>query len=376
MKRFKHIAVISCLMLMLGSIVGGCTSQHKAEPHKDETSQKAKPNKKKQVKTKTRKKSNEKEGAKAARSAMNFAQIKQGNYSSLLGQWSEMAASVNKHDSKGSVWIQENDRRLTVTKSEITNQDARIQGNTLNPNGSNEPLTLSFREKNNVLMADSSEAAIIWNLEFYPAGIAMSEDDWGPDLPQNIDSLKDRIIIRTSNNSYTQVFQKRDNNPTGSSAETTDKRANMDLSQIQTGKFDSIVDKWQNRQGKRLTVRKSQITFDDVDNFGHAATLDGLKLNIPSQNDDTGAPKMVPYFEFTAPAYDQKMTIESSTAGVISLRSNVPGAVIAISFLPRGVAGDIEELSASDLQQEKIVAVGTQNNATLVPNEMVYYRVK
>lgn len=128
--------------------------------------------------------------------------------------------------------------------------------------------------------------------------------------------------------------------------------------------------------GKRLTVRKSQITFDDVDNFGHAATLDGLKLNIPSQNDDTGAPKMVPYFEFTAPAYDQKMTIESSTAGVISLRSNVPGAVIAISFLPRGVAGDIEELSASDLQQEKIVAVGTQNNATLVPNEMVYYRVK
>lgn len=50
--------------------------------------------------------------------------------------------------------------------------------------------------------------------------------------------------------------------------------------------------------------------------------------------------------------------------------------MLYISFLPQDVAGDIQDLSQSELQQEKIIAVETQNNATLVQKEDVYYRVK
>lgn len=37
---------------------------------------------------------------------MNLSQIKAGDYSSLLGEWEEVAVSLNRHDGNGSIWLE------------------------------------------------------------------------------------------------------------------------------------------------------------------------------------------------------------------------------------------------------------------------------
>lgn len=376
MNKVKGMVAVSSLMLLMGGIAG-CTSQKKATTHKEQTSQTTSVKQKKTVKKATKKAGHQKvtqqaSTAKTETTAMDFAQIKQGAYQSLLGQWSEVAESGNRHDGKGNVWMEPSDRQLTVTPTEIQNEGASFSGNTLvDQNGAEG--RLSFEEQKNILSASADIGAIAWNFSFYPAGVAMTTENWGPDLPQQIDNAKDRLVIQTSNNSFTQVFQK---NATVAQQTANNQNHGMDFAQIQAGNYDSPKGEWQNGKGKRLTVKAGQIDFTDVDNQGHAAKLMGLKLDIPTLDDDQGAPKMLPYFEETVPAYAQKLAVEHYPADVMSLRSGMPGAVLYISFLPQGVAGDLQDLSQSELQQEKIIAVETQNNATSVQKEEVYYRVK
>ena len=376
MKKVQGMVTATSLMLLMGGITG-CASQKKAATHKEQTGQTTSVKQKKTVKKAAKKAGNQKvtqqaDTAKAETKAMDFAQIKQGAYQSLLGEWSEVAESGNRHDGKGNVWMEPMDHQLTVTPTEIKNEGASFSGNTLVDQNGDEG-TLAFKEGKNILSASAEIGAIAWNFSFYPAGVAMTTEDWGPDLPQQIDSAKDRLVIWSSNNGFTQIFQK---SATATQDTTAKKDHGMDFAQIQAGNYDSIKDEWQNGKGKRLTVKAGQIDFTDVDDQGHAAKLMGLKLDIPTLDDDQGAPKMVQYFEFTVPAYAQKLTVEHNPADVMSLRSGMPGAVLYISFLPQGVAGDLQDLSQSELQQEKITAVETQNNATLVQKEDVYYRVK
>lgn len=376
MNKVKGMVAVSSLMLLMGGITG-CASQKKTATHKEQTSQITGVKQKKTVKKAAKKAGNQKVTqqagtAKAETKAMDFAQIKQGAYQSLLGEWSEVAESGNRHDGQGNVWMKPTDRQLTITPTEIKNEGASFSGNTLVDQNGDEG-TLAFEEQKNILSASADVGAIAWNLSFYPAGVAMTTEDWGPDLPQQIDNAKDRLVIQTSNNSFTQVFQK---DATIEQQTTAKQNHGMDFAQIQAGNYDSIKGEWQNGKGKRLTVKAGQIDFTDVDDQGHAAKLMGLKLDIPTLDDDQGAPKMVPYFEGTVPAYAQKLAVERYPAEVMSLRSGMPGAVLYISFLSQGVAGDLQDLSQSELQQEKIIAVETQNNATLVQKEDVYYRVK
>ncbi|MDV7757854.1 DUF6287 domain-containing protein [Liquorilactobacillus mali] len=136
---------------------------------------------------------------------MNLSQIQLGNYESLLGNWKEVAISVNRQDGTGSHWEASNGDTLSVTKDKILNGSLSLQKSNLN-DGNNDNAVV-FSEENGYLAADleNENVAINYAIYFYPKGVVMT--NWGNDLPVAIDNSKNRIVIWTSNNSYTEVFQ-------------------------------------------------------------------------------------------------------------------------------------------------------------------------
>lgn len=58
--------------------------------------------------------------------------------------------------------------------------------------------------------------------------------------------------------------------------------------------------------------------------------------------------------------------------GVFTLGSTIPSAALTISFLPKGTMGDLTD---GDVNQDKIISVGTQASATSVDAAAVYYKV-
>lgn len=382
MNRFKQIFIIGSLLALTGGLFG-CDNQQNTQSQELKVTHHKKKAQKKQPKRNEAQatiSSNEQDSMSETtettnEGSMNFAQIKQGNYNSLLGsQWTQVAAYLNKQDGQGYVWTTDNSSSLNVTQNEIMYGNISIQGNSLIDPNEEEGRTLTFRENEGALFAQSNDTGVIWNLGFYPAGVAMEAKEWRPGMPETIDTNQARLTIRSSVTGYLAVFQKNDGSEESQPA-TKDQEA-MNFEKIKGGNYDGLTGSWQNGEGKQLTIQNNQIDFSDVDNHGHAGQLTGLKLNIPAKNDSTGQPKDIPDFDETAPAYQQEMSAENDTTGILSLCSNVPGAVIYISFLQEGVAGDLQDLSQSELQQEKIIAVETQNNATAVPKEQVYYLVK
>lgn len=136
---------------------------------------------------------------------MNLSQIQLGNYESLLGNWKEVAISVNRQDGSGSHWEASNGDTLSVTKDKIINGSLSLQNSNLNDGSNNNAVV--FSEENGYLTADleNENVAINYAIYFYPKGVAMS--NWGNDIPGVIDNSKNRIVIWTSNNSYAEVFQ-------------------------------------------------------------------------------------------------------------------------------------------------------------------------
>ena len=140
---------------------------------------------------------------------MDFSQIQQGNYESLLGNWQEVAVSGNHHDGTGSKWeASQGTDTLEITKDKLTNGSLTLQGNNLN-DGTARPII--FTQKDGYLNANLADQSVAVNyaVYFYPKGITMS--GFGDDMPASIDNSKNRIVIWTSNNSYTEVFQSKDN---------------------------------------------------------------------------------------------------------------------------------------------------------------------
>lgn len=146
----------------------------------------------------------------------------------------------------------------------------------------------------------------------------------------------------------------------------------MDLSQIQQGDFTSLNGTWVNGLGNTIFVENATMSFTDISNQKQAGEITGLNVDIPNLNSADGTPDLVSYMGDSnkVKSYEQQLGLEENQ-GFISLRSNLPGAVIYVSFLPKGVMGDIIE---GDISRDKIVAVGTQNTATSVRAEYVYYK--
>lgn len=302
---------------------------------------------------------------------MDLSQIQNGDYGSLLGDWEEVAISMNGHDGKGSQWRKPQGGTLTVSQNEITNGAITLIGDVLKES---EEQAVTF-QKEDYLVANSSGGAVIYSVYFYPKGVALR--DFGEDIPERIKTDTDRIIIRSSSNSYVQVFEKKVTDKVNeSSAKTTQstekKDLVMDIGQIETGDFSSINGIWKNERGAQLTVNDDQIEFSDVTGLDDPAIITGLSLSIIDWNAPDGSPALqVGRGGIDVPRYDQELRTQT-TDGYVSLASTLPASVIYISFLPEGVTGDTQDGNSS---QEKIISIATQNNPTLVNNEHVYYRI-
>ncbi|MGM0219173.1 hypothetical protein IGI43_002294 [Enterococcus sp. AZ126] len=147
----------------------------------------------------------------------------------------------------------------------------------------------------------------------------------------------------------------------------------MNLAQIQQGDYSSLNGTWENGLGKTIYVENNTMTFTDISNQEQPAGITGLNIDIPKLNSPDGTPEIVSYMGDSnkVKSYEQQLGIEENQ-GFISLRSNLPGAVIYVSFLPNGIVGDIVE---GEIDRDKIVAVGTQNTATSVRAAYVYYKI-
>lgn len=301
---------------------------------------------------------------------MDLAQIKSGDFSSLLGDWQIVAVSLNRHDGTGDSWIDPRGDQLTVTETQLTSGNMTLSGNVLNDG---EDKSIVYSEKDGHLQADTQEGSIIWNLSFYPENVAMT--GWG-DLPAAIDQTKERLVIRTSNNNYVQVFQRQDaTDETVSSSAEVEAEApatTMDQAQIKTGDYSSITGTWQNGRGATIVVTSDTMEFSDISGHDWPAKLTGLTLDIPSQNSPDGTPQQVNSLAGTTEAYKPQVRVAESD-GYTSMISSIPQAVISVAFLPSGVMGDLQ---SGAVDQEKIIAIGTQNTPTAVPEDVVYYKVK
>lgn len=78
-----------------------------------------------------------------------------------------------------------------------------------------------------------------------------------------------------------------------SSSDSSDDSMNLD--EIKTGDYSSIQGTWKNSDGETITVKGNNIkisAFDTMSGFS-PATIKGLTINIPSQTDANGNPKVI-----------------------------------------------------------------------------------
>lgn len=158
-----------------------------------------------------------------------------------------------------------------------------------------------------------------------------------------------------------------------SEEQPTEAIQSMNISQIQQGDYSSLNGTWGNGLGNTIFVANNTMSFTDISNQKEAAEITGLNVDIPQLNSPEGTPELVSFMGNSdkVSSYEQQLGIEENQ-GFVSLRSNLPGAVIYVSFLPKGTMGDILE---GDTDRDKIVAVGTQNTATSVRADYVYYKI-
>jgi len=303
---------------------------------------------------------------------MNLSEIKKGVYSSLLGEWQEVATRINYSNEKGDVWEAPNPKdQLTITNSRLSDTRYTLEGTTLGEKGdasANE--TVSMSERNGSLGVYGDLDAMAISIDFYPKGIRLS--DWGNDVPDTIKSNTERIIIRTSNNSYSEVFERQTSVTNAQPAQQT-----MNLSTILTGDYTSLSGTWRNGNGASIKVQGQQMQFSDfgVRKSATPGTITGLKMNVPSWNNVNGTPKkVVGHTGAVAPKYQKELRGtttdgESKLVGAISS----DGALYEVLFMPSGKNADLHN---GDSSKERIVIGGTQNDLAEMDANKVYYRVQ
>lgn len=148
--------------------------------------------------SKSSSKSSQKPVKKHEDAAMNFEEIKSGNYSCLMGEWNLVKAIAKNEDVTNSTQVNLKVSKTNLTDGQITMDSAGIKDS----NGNHD---LIFQEKQGALVAsltDKDNAAINYLVTFYPKGVS---SEYG-------DGNKNLIVIWTSNNSYTEVFERNSSN--------------------------------------------------------------------------------------------------------------------------------------------------------------------
>ncbi|WP_285110408.1 DUF4767 domain-containing protein [Pediococcus sp. AC40] len=210
------------------------------------------------------------------KAAMNFEEIKSGNYSSLTGEWNLVKAIAKNEDVTNSTQVNLKVSKTNLTDGQITMDSAGIKDS----NGNHD---LIFQEKQGTLVAsltDEDDAAINYLVTFYPKGVS---SEYG-------DGNKNLIVIWTSNNSYTEVFEQNSSNSEQgkkSSFMPKEKTKSSSLwNASKDEKLSSFIDKWS------VTMDQDYDKYDGVNDIetstGTTYPRDLSNVTVNGQNSSIG----------------------------------------------------------------------------------------
>jgi pimeloyl-ACP methyl ester carboxylesterase len=150
--------------------------------------------------------------AAAGSEPMNLQQIAAGNYTSLVGTWTEAAHGDNHHDGTGPQWEFGGTDTLSIFGKRLVEKLAGVtlQGSTLTSGrsgGSTTSNAVSFQNKGKYLEASlvNQNVAINWALGFHPKG-TVGLIHFPPNNGVTLSNSDDTIYIWTSNNGHIDVF--------------------------------------------------------------------------------------------------------------------------------------------------------------------------
>jgi len=257
----KKVAVLVTSVLVLTTLAACGQEKTTTSKSADTATKTSKTSKKGQTKAsssshaKASSKSTTKKVAQTAtKPVMSFAQIKTGDFSGLVGDWTEIATGRNHNDSKGIQYENGGSDTLAVSKTSISTGDRgmTLQGNTLTTDTHDYPVR--YQEKNNtlaVLLKDPS-AVVNWSVTFYPKGATLDYRSDG----QTSTATTNTIVVWNSASSYTQVFAQGAQKP--QTTQTSQPKINVD--QVAAEDYRSLVGEWRDQSGEVIKISDQVLT--------------------------------------------------------------------------------------------------------------------
>ncbi|RZI47918.1 DUF6287 domain-containing protein [Lactococcus kimchii] len=151
--------------------------------------------------------------------------------------------------------------------------------------------------------------------------------------------------ILTSGSEIPTVLIPKTTDNTYSSSVATEVSEKMNFDEISSGNYSSIEGTWENSQGETITISENTIeasAFKTL-NGDAQATINGLSINIPSQNDAQGNPKVVEEDNIYKgePVYSKTLEVAVDTGAnpnasfnFLSLGTSSVNGISQIAFLP------------------------------------------
>lgn len=136
---------------------------------------------------------------KVATKKMNFDQIQNGDYSSLVGNW-KLIKAVGQHKDV----TDRTDSTLTITPSLLKTSSIELSKDGLTDSNDTHPIEVKrVGDALNILNADDHDSQYNWSVTFYPANSQSVVIDGEKQAPVS----KNLIAIWVSSNNYTEVFE-------------------------------------------------------------------------------------------------------------------------------------------------------------------------
>lgn len=281
---------------------------------------------------------------------LNLAQIQQGNFSSLQGQWQLIATSVNREDGNGQQAYQRENgsEQLFVNQNTISDGSFVLQGATIAADSATQPV--AYKVDGKMLDASfSNQGAVSVNhtITFIPRGV-----DSGVKIDgKSIGTSQNLIQVWSSGPSFSSIYAQTSNKlPVN-----TDTKLNIEA--IHSNNFSSLVGTWKNpTDGKEITVT-NQITIKPTSS--HYSGFMGATTDGPKDSD--GNAEVITNGDIT----------NGWLEGGIGNFSSGPGiAFEPLAIAPAGIK--IAPEDNSDVSKDRLIVGGGQGGYAT----SAYYRVK
>lgn len=159
------------------------------------------------------------------------------------------------------------------------------------------------------------------------------------------ESADGKNILTDGSETPTVLIPKTTIDTNNSGPSSTEVKEEMNFDEIKDGNYSSIEGTWKNTKGDIITITKDTIeasAFKTI-NGNAQATIKGLTINIPSQNDSQGNPRVVEEDNVYkgAPLYSKTLKVSvddgsnsNASYNFLSLWTNRVNAISQIAFLP------------------------------------------